>query len=87
MVPDVDDGGGVVPEVAGLYGSPAQYLAIDCEIRRRVSGLRTLPVFACAILSFWDCAISFLYVLFIVFSLFYSCYYSYYPYSLYYKYS
>ena len=36
--------GSVVPEVAGLNGSPAQYLTIDWDIRLRVSGLRTLPV-------------------------------------------
>lgn len=65
VVPVVGGVGAVVPDVDGLNGNPAQYLTIDCEIRRRVSGLRTLPVFACAILSFCDCDISLRYVRFI----------------------
>ena len=64
MVP-VGVGGVVVPEVAGFNGNDAQYFANALEISRRVSGLCTLPVFACAILSFCACGISFLYVRFI----------------------
>lgn len=56
--------GVVVPEgVGGLYGKLAQYFAIARAIRRFVSSLRRLPVFAAAILSFCVCGISLRHIL------------------------